>query len=160
MKICIPTEDDRGLDSTAATHFGSAPYFTVADTDSDGVEVVRNPDCHHGPQSCHHIPILRAHHVDGVVCTTVGRRAYSAMIEAGIDIYAVPPGTVSEILSAVHDRTPRRLSLEETCGGGRRHGRHGEGHGGCGGEHLARGLHRRSGHRHRAGHGHCTEVED
>jgi predicted Fe-Mo cluster-binding NifX family protein len=130
MKICIPTEDDRGLESTASRHFGSAPFFTMADTDSGGIEVVRNPDCHHGPQSCHHIPILRAHRVDGVVCNAIGRRAHSAMADAGIDILAAGDGTVSQILATVSQGDPRRLSIEETCGGGRRHG-HGHRHGPC-----------------------------
>ena len=28
MKICVPTENDRGMEAIAASHFGSAPFFT------------------------------------------------------------------------------------------------------------------------------------
>ena len=33
MKICIPTADNNGMDAKASAHFGSAPYYTVVDTD-------------------------------------------------------------------------------------------------------------------------------
>ena len=68
MKICIPTNDDRGLESEASAHFGGAPFFILADVESRGLKVVRNPECHDHQQSCHHVQLLQAHAVDAVVC--------------------------------------------------------------------------------------------
>ena len=63
MKICIPTKNDRGPDSEVSEHFGNAPFFALADLDSGGLKVVRNPQCHEHHGSCHHARILQAHHV-------------------------------------------------------------------------------------------------
>jgi hypothetical protein len=37
MKICIPTHDERGLQSEVFGHFGSAPFFTLVDSESGEV---------------------------------------------------------------------------------------------------------------------------
>ena len=127
MKICIPTKDNRGLESRAHGHFGSAPFFAMVDADSDRLEVVRNTDLHHGPHSCHHVDGLKAHDVDAVVCSGVGRRAFAALQEAGIDVLAPEHATVADIVSAMRAGEVRRLSTDEVCGGGRHEHRHGAG---------------------------------
>jgi hypothetical protein len=33
MKICIPTETNEGKSAAVYGHFGSAPYFTIIDTE-------------------------------------------------------------------------------------------------------------------------------
>jgi predicted Fe-Mo cluster-binding NifX family protein len=40
MRLCIPTIDDAGLDAQLSAHFGSAPYYTIVDTESEAFEVV------------------------------------------------------------------------------------------------------------------------
>lgn len=129
MKICIPTVDDRGLESTVAGHFGSAPFFATVDTDSGRLEVERNPDRHHHHRSCHHGASLEVRGIDAVVCTGMGRRALSDLLDAGIEVLAPGQGTVAEIIEAVRAGKTRRLTLDDACGGGR-HGRgNGSGHG-------------------------------
>ena len=47
MRICIPTETDMGQEAKVYGHFGSAPYFTIYDTE----EMTLENACHqHG---CH-----------------------------------------------------------------------------------------------------------
>ena len=46
MKICIPSKDHRGLSSEVFDHFGSAPWFTIVDTEEGKVRTIRNPNCH------------------------------------------------------------------------------------------------------------------
>jgi len=46
MKICIPSKDPRGLSSEVFDHFGSAPWFTIVDTEEGKVRTIRNPNCH------------------------------------------------------------------------------------------------------------------
>lgn len=38
MKICMPTEPNNGLSSKVCDHFGSAPFFTVYDTDNSALQ--------------------------------------------------------------------------------------------------------------------------
>lgn len=127
MKLCIPSGDDRGLESTAFGHFGSAPFFTMVDVESGGLKVVQNPECHDRHRSCHHVQILAAHDVDAVVCRNIGRRAYDGLRAAGIDVLVPPRDTVSEIVKTSAAAGLQRLSEGDVCGGGRRrHGYRGE----------------------------------
>jgi hypothetical protein len=38
MRLRMPTMDDEGLQATPSAHYGSAPFFTFADTDTGEVE--------------------------------------------------------------------------------------------------------------------------
>ena len=129
MKICIPTKDDHGLESRVYDHFGSAPFFAMMDADSGRLEVVRNTDLDHRHHSCHHIDDLKTHNVDVVVCSGVGRRAFAALREAGIDVLVPEQATVAEIVGTVRAGEARRLSPDRACGGGRQGHRHGAGAG-------------------------------
>ena len=131
MKICIPSMDDQGLESTVSDHFGRAPYFTLVDTETDQVDIMPNPDCHagghgHGQGSCHHSGHLKARKVDAVVTGGMGRGALAGLNQAGIRVLVASPGTVAEIVRSVKDGTARDLQAEMVCGGGggHRHGRH------------------------------------
>jgi len=129
MKICIPTEDERGLESRAHGHFGSAPFFAIVDADSGRLEVVGNADLHHRHHSCHHVDRMKAHAIDVVVCSGVGYRAFAALQEAGIDVLVPEHATVAGIVSAVRLGEVHRLSANEACGGDRHGHRHGAGMG-------------------------------
>ena len=52
MKLCIPTETNEGKSATVYGHFGSAPYFTIVDTEKDTVEVIDNANQHHAHGMC------------------------------------------------------------------------------------------------------------
>jgi len=136
MKICIPLDTDRGPESTVKGHFGSAPLLGVVDVDSGDLEVVPNPELHHRHGSCHPVEALKALDVDAVVCHGVGRSAFTALSDAGIEVLIPADRTVTAITEAVRAGKARRLSLDETCGGGRRDG-HGHAGAGCGQGHRA-----------------------
>jgi predicted Fe-Mo cluster-binding NifX family protein len=138
MKICIPTLSDLGVDAEMSEHFGSAPYFTIVDTEGDGVEVVRNSGLGEGPHSDHHVGALTARDVDAVVCNGVGRRAFAALHQAGIDVFSPSGKTVGGAVEAVRDGSATPLTEDQACGGGRREGR---GH--RGGSHGCQGRGRR-----------------
>ncbi len=135
MRLCVPTEDDRGLAATMAEHFGRAPFFTFVDVgggvDDDTARVVRNPDCHAHTGGCHHVPILEAHGADAVVCRGIGRRAAAALIEAGIAVHAPSARTVADIVTEFRQGRARALAPDAFCTGGGHgsHGRHRHGHG-------------------------------
>ena len=133
MKICIPTKDDLGLESRVYDHFGSAPFFAMMDADSGRLDVVHNTDLDHRHHSCHHIDGLKTHNVDVVVCSGVGRRAFAALQEAGIDVLVPEHATVADIVSTVRAGEVHRLSPDRACGGGRQGHGHGAGvgHGNC-----------------------------
>jgi predicted Fe-Mo cluster-binding NifX family protein len=84
MLTCIPTKGPDGLDDTISDHFGSAPFFTIYDTDSDQITIVENRNAHHDHGTCHPMNQLAKHDIDCVACVGMGRRAIEALNSEGI----------------------------------------------------------------------------
>lgn len=124
MKICIPSMDDKGLESTVSDHFGRAPYFTLVDTESNELEIMANPDCHEGgggEHSCHHSGHLKARKVDAVITGGMGRGALAGLNQAGIRVMVAGSGKVADMVRSVQDGSARDLVPEQVCGGGAGH---------------------------------------
>ena len=127
MRICIPTEDDRGLDAALSGHYGRAPYFTLIDTETEDVKSVPNPGCHerhHHDRDCHHIDILRAHGVEAVIGDHVGHRAAEGLRAAGIEVWCSPSTVARDALHAFRQGALAPLPVGAGC-----EGRHGHPHG-------------------------------
>jgi predicted Fe-Mo cluster-binding NifX family protein len=123
MKICIPTEDDQGLDSRLCGHFGSAPFFALADTDSGDVEIKPNPGRHHGHGKCEPVERIDANRTDAVVCQGMGKRAVSSLRRAGVEVLITSAATIRDAISQAGQGGLQSLSIDEACGG--RGGSHG-----------------------------------
>jgi predicted Fe-Mo cluster-binding NifX family protein len=52
MRLLIPTSDANGPESRMSGHFGRAPYYAVADTETGTVLSVANPSVTHGHGEC------------------------------------------------------------------------------------------------------------
>ena len=120
MKISIPTEDDRGLDSRLFDHLGSAPFYTMIDLDGGGTEVVRNRDCGEDSRPLHYIQELKHRRKDAVVCRGVGQRAFAALQHAGIQVLVPAERTVAEVVTAVREDRTDSFAADHARGGGRR----------------------------------------
>ena len=128
MKICIPTKDERGMESELFGHFGSAPFFTVVDSESGEVEIRQNDNTHHGRGGCHPMRQFGSQSVDAVVCQGMGRRAVASLTEAGVRVLVMNQGaehTVQDIVVAAREQRLQPFSEQDACQG---HG-HGQGHG-------------------------------
>ncbi|RKZ11635.1 hypothetical protein DRQ53_01705 [bacterium] len=152
MKICIPSQDDHGLESEIHDHFGSAPWFTIVDTANDEAVAVRNPSCHRSVGACHHVDMLQARKVGVVVSSGMGRKAHDALHQSGISVLAATGRQIGDIVSAVKAGGARPLDLSDACAGGHGYGGgHGHGHGGGHGR----------GHGHGHGHGYaCSHASE
>lgn len=118
MKICIPTEDPRGLEARLSGHFGEAPYFTLIDANTEGVEVVPNPRVGHGHGGCGLPNELHRLGVDAVLCGGLGRRALIRLRELGVSVIATREEHVAGALAALRAGRLARHSLEQACAGG------------------------------------------
>jgi predicted Fe-Mo cluster-binding NifX family protein len=96
MKICIPTEGEKGWDDTVADHFGRAPTFTIIDTENNEITVIPNQSEHMGGQG---LPaeILSQQGVRALLCQGCGRRAIQFFEQAGVTVYLCAQGTVRSI---------------------------------------------------------------
>jgi predicted Fe-Mo cluster-binding NifX family protein len=133
MKICVPVLEDKQLESREYDHFGRAPYFAMIDTESDALEIVPNTDDHQDHHEDHHLQLLKAHNIEAVICSGIGRRAVAALANAGIGLLTPPERTLGDVIETIRAGKGRPLSAKDACGGGRHqhgeggHGRHAKG---------------------------------
>ena len=117
MKIAFPTQKNQGLGSSVYSHFGSAPFFIVVDTENDDVQILDNHDLGHEHGNCQPLAALGGTPVDAVVVGGIGGGALKKLASAGIKTYRAVEGSVSENLSLVKtDRLPV-FAMDQTCQG-------------------------------------------
>ena len=129
MRICIPVEEDRGLQSPVCGHFGSAPAFLVVDTESGESRAIPNRNQHHGHGGCQPLRALEGESIEGMVVGGIGQGAVAKLKAQGVTVYMATQATVAETIEALKAGTLQEVTVDMACGG---HA-HGEGHGGgCG----------------------------
>ena len=115
MKICIPTETNKGKEATVFGHFGSAPFFTIYDTDSESVEIITNTNQHHAHGMCQPMAALTGKGITAVVTGGAGAGAIQKLNQAGIKVYRAIPGTVSDVGAQFADGKLEEISAENAC---------------------------------------------
>lgn len=123
MRVAIPTEDERGLDSTVDQHFGRAPVYTILDTESDAVETVEN-DSHHFGGSGHPPEIVADAGVEVVLAGDIGRGAVSRFEDRGIPVFRGATGTVAEAIEDWEAAALEQVGPDDVHGHGHEHGDH------------------------------------
>ena len=121
MKICIPTTGNKGMGEEVYGHFGSAPYFTLVDIETDAVEVIDNQNQHHSHGSCHPMLSLTGKRVEAVVTGGMGRRAIEMLNADGVKVYQAEGQTVGAVVTGFKNGSIKELSPESACAG---HGCH------------------------------------
>ncbi len=96
MRVCVPSYRG-GLDDFVCEHFGRAESFTIYDTESGEVEIVRNTSEHFGgigkpPE------IIKSKNVDAVICSGMGARAIMMFKSYGIRVYMGARGRVRDAI--------------------------------------------------------------
>jgi predicted Fe-Mo cluster-binding NifX family protein len=114
MKICIPTNNDGGLEDSVCEHFGRAPTYTVVDTDTGHVRVIRNSSEHMGgagkpPEQ------IAATGADVLVCSGLGPRAIDMLCSYGIAVYIGATGTVKQAVESYKRGSLTPASKEAAC---------------------------------------------
>ena len=117
MKICFPTEDLQGFDSTVYGHFGTAPGFIIVDTESGSFEEVKNGDQHHAHGTCQPLKALGGRSVDAVAVGGIGAGALMKLQAQGIKVYRVTVGTVAENIQFLVKGMLPEFDAKFTCAG-------------------------------------------
>jgi predicted Fe-Mo cluster-binding NifX family protein len=100
MFICIPVEEDHGLQSKVCAHFGSAPVFMIVDTDTGSCRAIANQNQHHGHGMCMPLASLAGERIDGMVVGGIGMGALGKLNAAGVRVYLAERETVTETVDA------------------------------------------------------------
>lgn len=115
MKVCIPVQEDRGLNSVAYSHFGSAPYFLIYDTNNEEIKTIQNGDLHHAHGMCQPLKALGSEKIDAVLVGGIGRGALMKLNSQGIKVYRAADGTVTKNIELLKRRELPELSTENCC---------------------------------------------
>ncbi len=116
MKIAFPVQENQGMESPVHSHFGSAQFFVVVDTDSQEAEVLANQDLDHKHGSCQPLAALGTQ-VDAVVAGGIGGGALAKLRAAGVKVFRGMEGSVRENLEMITAGRLPEFAPEHTCGG-------------------------------------------
>ncbi|HAR43682.1 MAG TPA: diguanylate cyclase [Bdellovibrionales bacterium] len=133
MKICIPTNDNQGVESNISGHFGSAPYFTIVDTESLDCKAIVNTNQHHAHGMCQPLAVLSNEIFDGIVVGGIGAGALNRLQSANVKVFKTQHRTIRETVEAYKSNALPEVVPHMACSG---HGHHdgrdpglGHGHG-------------------------------
>lgn len=115
MRICIPTETNKGQEAVVYGHFGSAPFFTIYDTANDSVEVITNANEHHAHGMCQPMAALNGKDVQAVVTGGAGAGAIQKLNQGGIKVYRAVSGTVADVAAQFAAGKLEELSASNAC---------------------------------------------
>jgi predicted Fe-Mo cluster-binding NifX family protein len=115
MRICIPTKTKEGKTASVHEHFGSAPYFTIFDTEKNVIEIVDNSNQHHSHGMCQPMTALTDKNIEVVVCGGMGARAVQKLNETGIKVYMAPLGTAEDIINQYENGGLGELTAQNAC---------------------------------------------
>lgn len=131
MNICIPVNEDQGLQSPVCAHFGSAPLFLIVNTDTDECRTVNNEHAHHAHGMCQPLAALSNEQLDGIVVGGIGMGALMKLRASNIDVFLSGYPTVSATIAAYKAGALKPVTPQNACAG-HGHGPHGPGQHGCG----------------------------
>jgi len=115
LKICIPTNGEKGLSDLVGEHFGRVPTYTIINLNTNEVKVIHNTSEHMG--GIGHPPELMAREgVQIMVCRGLGRRAINMFRDLGIDVYIGASGTVKNAVEAFKQNKLQKAGIDDACG--------------------------------------------
>jgi predicted Fe-Mo cluster-binding NifX family protein len=117
----MPTVEGTGLGARLSGHFGSAPYFTVVESDTGRTQVIENAHARHEHGQCRPTRSLEGLGVEAVVCRGLGRRALSVLSGEGITVLVTEAATVAEAMKAFGAGRAIPLDEAHACQGGHSH---------------------------------------
>jgi predicted Fe-Mo cluster-binding NifX family protein len=115
MNICIPSLEGNGLESLMCDHFGSAPYFTLYDTNNKRITTTANANDHHSHGSCMPVEALKEFGADAVLCRGMGMRAVNLLQAAGVKAFIVEADTVADAIRKFDANEVRTLDAGNAC---------------------------------------------
>jgi predicted Fe-Mo cluster-binding NifX family protein len=117
VKIAFPSQDDKGAESAVYSHFGSAAFFVIVDSEDGTMEAFANQDLDHAYNNCQPLRALGGAAVDAVVVGGIGAGALQGLLDGGIKVYRGVEGTVNENLQLIEAGRLPEFTFDQTCAG-------------------------------------------
>ncbi|MBU2646070.1 NifB/NifX family molybdenum-iron cluster-binding protein [bacterium] len=117
MRICMPVENNEGLESVIFGHFGSAPGFMIYDTETKELNSVLNKNEHHEHGSCNPLMSFADIKLDFLVVAGIGGGALMKLNQAGIRVFQAAGRTIQENLDVLDRQGLPEFTMQHTCQG-------------------------------------------
>jgi len=117
MRACMPTSTDTGLDANLHGHFGSAPFFTIANDDGSALETVANQNDHSSHGACTPLGRLEEQQFDCMIVSGMGKRAVEALNRSGRKVFRATEPSVKANLDALKAGNLQEMTAQEGCSG-------------------------------------------
>ncbi len=122
MKIIVPLEEQAGEQSKVCAHFGSAPFYAVADAEAGTFEIIINTSMHHQHGQCTPADYFAELGVGALICIGIGAGAIAKLRMMGIEVYMASMATnLEEVLTQFTLGTLEKVTPQHACQG---HGCH------------------------------------
>ena len=119
MKIVVTLENDKGLNSELAMHFGQCKYFLIVDVENQEIKntkVVPNT-FQHGGVGCTGVEQILRYNISYVIAGGMGRGAQQKLAQSGVEVF----GYSGNVKQAIQELINNNLGELETC---LNHGKH------------------------------------
>lgn len=119
MKLCVPVENKKELESTISLHFGHAPYFAIIDTDDFSIDFIKNKNEKHSHGDCKPLESINGLEFDAVVVASIGSGASFKLKEAGYNVYKTSSKKLSDLILDYKNDKLEEVGTHNTCAAGK-----------------------------------------
>ena len=113
-KYAIPIENDNGLNSPIAQHFGRAPAFAIVTENKEMVSTIENVSEHFGGKG-KPPELLSQKDIDILLCGGLGPNAIKQFENFGIEVYIGARGTINETIDSFKAGKLSMATNENAC---------------------------------------------
>jgi len=117
MKICIPVNENKAIESTVCGHFGSAPFFMIVDTESLSCKSITNENQHHSHGMCQPLAAISNEKFEAIVVGGIGTGALKKISAANIKVYKTTFTTAKETVVALNSNLLKEVDPQGACSG-------------------------------------------
>lgn len=114
MKICIPTLDNKGLQSPISPHFGRAPTYTIYETELKTIQIIPNTN-NHKEGKCNPTDLFADKNITIMLCQGIGLGALTKLNTLNIAVYTGAKGHVQDALDAYHLNKLPKATADKAC---------------------------------------------
>lgn len=115
MKICMPVKENKGLESIAFNHFGSAPLFLIYDLESKELKEINNGDLNHSHGACQPLKAIGGENIDVIFVGGIGAGALTKLSSQGIKVYKAETGTLADNIELLRKKELEEFSSNHSC---------------------------------------------
>jgi predicted Fe-Mo cluster-binding NifX family protein len=122
MNVIVPLDEQAGQNSRMSEHFGSAPFYAIADTVTGSFEIIPNTSMHHDHGQCTPVNFFSELKINVLLCNGIGAGAVAKLQMIGIEVYsAAMAETLEEALTRYNNGSLKQINSQHACQG---HGCH------------------------------------